>query len=261
MIKYTKLHDVVIQGNNTLPVIVQSEDGKAMAHVPGWKSYFDPEFMQVDPAYVLNRASGRSSTVTVTLNPTIEIDPDNGQKFVRSQAGQSNGFSWVDSDSGELSPQSWSFWAVIKGDFSSNVPAARSLINDLDESKSGIGLSIAHTGANRAIQVYEYFNSGAIGAPIRLTYTPTDTEALMLVMVTFSTRDGLRIFRDGVLVASAPSDKRPFTRAVKAISQGRFYRGWYGRSGLLNIDLGWTEHTAYRQAIEQFLIQKYGIAA
>ena len=258
MIKFSKMHDVHTSGNNTLPVIAQSEEGKAMAHVPGWASLFDPAYIATGERGVLNRASGARITPTTLRVPVFIQDPVSGQPLVRLPADPETSLHFAGDT--PINPESWSIWRVFSP---AAAPSRQYLVIDdhADEAvNNSLGLSIGYSPSSQNLSVYEYGRNQS-GVPIRLSANlGAASRGLMLVMVTFSTRDGLRIFDGGKLLASAPDDRRALVNGTRDYRWNRFMRGDLGAWGHLNVDLGWSEYSGYRRSIEQFLLSKYRIS-
>lgn len=257
MIKFSKMHDVHTSGNNTLPVIVQSAEGKAMAHIPGWASLFDPAHIALGERGVLNRASGARITATTLRTPEFFHDPASGQPLIRLPADPETSLHFA--GDAPINPEAWSIWRVFRP---AAVPSRQYLVIDdhADEAiNNELGLSIGYAPSSQNLTVYEYGRNQP-GVPVRLSANlGAASRGLMLVMVTFSTREGLRIFDGGRLVASAPNDRRALVNGTRDYRWNRYMRGDLGAWGHLNVDLGWAEHSGYRRAIEQYLIGKYSI--
>lgn len=88
---------------------------------------------------------------------------------------------------------------------------------------------------------------------------------LVYCMATFSTNDGLRLYRNGVEVATALSDKAPLTIGDFALfsssnSGSGGFNGKLGHIGLLDIGLSDTANATYRQIIDEWIKDFYGIA-
>lgn len=262
MIRFLKLHDVVVGANNSLPTLAQTGDGKAMGFVPGWKAYFDPEFMRPSSGILtaaLNRVDGVEYTPATSGQVSLVLDPETAQKFVECTVTPSRGLSI--SAANRVNPQEWSFWCVVKPDWTTGGTAIRQLVNDADESRQGVGLSVALDGSTRSVVVYDYFNLGFAGAPVRATAKlPENGSKVTVLMVTFSAQEGIKIFANGKEVARNVADKRLFTRTVDTSVFWRYFRGLAGRSGMLDIDLGAVQNEGYRKSIEAFLLNKYVIS-
>ena len=239
-----------------LPTVVRTEEGRAMGGVPGWKFMMDPAYM-VDGA-PRNRA--KPNSVSVALDQDIPIGEGlNSQPVFAIDIG-TDGATRLDPNVG-FNNNAWSVFLVVDD---KDTSALANLVRSNSAPASGeLNIRISTTAAS-AFAVFEGDSTS------RLVYYPGAEGGFRgvptLWMVTFSTRDGLRIFRDGVLRASAPDDTRTFDSDFGAgqwefFNSGSDFNADVGISGLLDIDLGWAEHAGYRRAIENFLMTKYGISA
>lgn len=254
MINYKKLPGKLApQG---APGIVTTPEGLAMGHIPGWAMLIDPGYLH-GPRDLINRALPRN----LATNPANDIPIDafaNGQPAVRPVTGQA---MRVNTDV-SINPDMWSIFTVARY-VENNTGAKGLLINSSSEQSGVIAPQIGFSqGGSNAI-IWENSMSTA-GQPQRLNVEvglAARTQPA-LIMFTFSVREGLRTFVDGVQVGAAPDDKRPLKLGYQAgeWEMFRFLRSLWGMTGLLNIGLGWPEHAGYRHAIERFLMTKYGLA-
>lgn len=233
---------------SNLPPVSRSPEGIAMAHIPGWSLFADPKY--VKNGRVRNRAAPRSLTST---SGTLAFTTLNGEQMIDTTAAEARltGLPAID-------PTSWTVFSVFRPIelTGPSYDVARSIT---DAPVGGLSMRVGLNAGAARITIYEGTSA------IRLAYTPpiNFNNRLALLMYTFSVRDGLKIFENGELVATAPDDKRPLTQGYGA-GQWQMYRlnrGLIGMGGHLHTDLGAPENDGYRRQIEQFLMEKYGIAA
>lgn len=261
MFRFQRINGVRLDNTNGLPTVQRTPEGIAMGAVPGWLELLDPDYCDPVALTVRNRARSRMHFSAQGGNGLpLDTFPGNATAFAPSDGV----ITRIDSSGVAMDPTRWSFFAVVMPSTSSSSDH-NNLVRGSDNVSIGedVGLRIQISRVSGALSVLSY-SPFVSPNPIRIGYssdliakgTPT------LVMLTFSTRDGLSIFENGVLVAQNVTDKRPLTQGWQAGNRAylRGCRGLYGMIGMLNLDLGWYEHTAYRQSIEQFLLTKYGIA-
>lgn len=255
MIKYQKIQGVNLSDETGLSKIPVSDEGRAMGSVPGWQVLFDPSY--AGDGRIRNRAQ-----------PSDNETHDSGPMTI----GERDGQDVFDQESdgviarhtkGAVNPSAWSVFWCGKMDAVSNVPRIVAPQNDdfNEESDFVLNVGFTNTGGRLFIGQQSRFNNN----PERLSYSPSGAfasrEEFSLLMATFSTTEGLKIYDGGELVASDSSDTTALNGALEpgAFRWWRFMRGQWGMTGLLNIDLGAPENTGHRRAIERFLMDKYGI--
>lgn len=233
-----------------LPVIETTPEGAAFgAGRRFWDVFFDPAYMVAGA--LRNRAQpGAPLAQNIDGVQTLGEFPNEAPAL--SFSGTSRVLPNV-----AVNPNAWTFLTLLLTDTVSGVTPdlARSITDATDP---GISLRVGLNNSRTAALVL-----GA--ASDRLRYTPETAfparSTPTLLVYSFSTRDGLRIFDNGALADSAPDDKRPLTSGFGAGEWRMFggFRDLVGMTGVLNIDLSWPEHTAYRRQIEAFMATKYGI--
>lgn len=255
MIKYQKIQGVSLSDDTGLAKIPVSDEGRAMGSVPGWQVLFDPSY--AENGRIRNRAQ-----------PSDNHPADSGPITIGDMSGQAIFDQELDGviarhSLGAVNPNAWSVFWCGKFDAVSNVPRiVAPQVDDFNEETDFV-LNVGFTDNGSEIFVNQ--NSQFNNNPVRLGYAPpsifSDRTEFSLLMATFSTTGGLKIYDGGELVASDPTDTTPLNGALDpgAFRWWRFMRGQWGMSGLLNIDLGATENTGHRRAIEKFLMAKYGI--
>lgn len=92
-----------------------------------------------------------------------------------------------------------------------------------------------------------------------------------LWMMTFSTTNGLVLYRDGQVIAANPDDKRPFNSKLSPGATPILYNSpnvfdapgakcVFSEVHIVGRDLSLPENTAYRLNIERFMMTYYGVA-
>lgn len=260
MIRYQKITGVSI-GDNSLPTVHQTPEGRAMAAIPGWKMLIDPDY--ATSTGVRNRAA-----------PSSVAPLPGGDLFLGEFENGAPAFAIPDDESGQIgapipgcdiNPEGFSFFWVVS-DFAGQA-GRHYVLRTLEQEEGVIAPSIAMVRFAEEDWVTVYEDSvNATGRPVRLNLTLTGSERLTLstprlIMVTFSTAHGLSIYVDGEMKASDPSDTRPLNFGFNGDELAAFIslRAKMGMAGLLNIDLNAPENTGHRRAIEKFLMDKYGI--
>jgi hypothetical protein len=249
MIRFQRLTGVSMADAAPAPVIPITPEGQAMASIPGWAILLDPG--HVVGATIRNRCRANTFVTPASLplgtlggNPVFLPTAENGMRANSASVGI-NATAWT-VFAVALPVAAASFQRVIGNQSSDAEPP------DVVTPRIGFG-----TNALAA----QIGGSGSGGT--RLTYTGNfaNRSGLSLVMWTSSTRDGLRIFDNGTLAAANAGDKAALTAsfAPGQIDLLRFCRGTYGMVGVLDIDLGWSEHAGYRRRIEDFMFAKYAI--
>lgn len=250
MIKYQVLQGVRLAGAPALPTVTPTPEGKAMASIPGWVVFIDPDY-RVDSG-VRNRASA-SAVFPAPDDPVGSGSfPLTGEKAFAIGEGRERFIPDI-----AFPSEAWTVFAVLNGDFSagSSKEIARSV--NLDEEYA---LRVGFNSSGSSMAVY----TGPTPSVYRIQYEPPVSfeGRTALAMYTFSTRDGLRLYHNGQLGAHEPAETQPLTHSIGP-NQWEFFsiplRGLVGMTGVLSIDLGWPEHAGYRRSIEQFLMSKYGI--
>ncbi|MGO3056994.1 MAG: hypothetical protein ACTID3_08690 [Halomonas sp.] len=259
MIKLIEV-DGVSANSAALPVIQRTPEGEAMGAIPQWNTLIDPLYIGIPSDITpertaLDRAAGVMMEATRSQSPHIPYVSDMLMQCIDGTYLQMRGEV-------DINPNEWTVFATIRP-VVENRPRNFIVLSDPANSTDGISLSISYSAQTGDIVVYEY-DTNESGQPQRLLVNAglTDTQKTSLVMVTFSTTHGLKVFVDGVLLGAAPDDKRPLTRGYSAgqYNYFRLFRGAFGMSGSLNLDLGAPVNTSYRRAIERFLMTKYGIS-
>lgn len=260
MIRFQVLHGVELSGAASLPTVTRTDEGRAMGAVPGWAMLLDPDYANPAAGTLLNRARGVPSGLY-----SGEIDlgtfPDSNETAI---ARPTEPFAVY--GSAAIQPDAFSMFAVVhllgSSDLGQIVTFGYGNGNHTGDEVAPNWGYLPNAGLLTIRQNASGTNNSAGQSTARLSASVGDIFGeTHLLMMSFSTRDGLRLFMDGELLASEPDDVRPLTHDFGAgeWTMYRNGRGYYGMAGLLNIDLGWPEHAGYRRAIERFLMDKYGI--
>ena len=255
MIKYQKIQGVELTEVSSLPKIEQTPEGLAMGGIPSWVAFVDPNYVVESPGQVRNRAIPNAMG-----SATSDVATGNFANGEISFDHTEDPFNLTLPVNG-IDNNTWSAFFVANVEGGSGIQRIFRSSPTLEEGE-GVGLNVAFNISGDRIIVYEPSDSSS-GQTQRLSYTGgfDEIDRAQLFMVTFSTTHGLKIYVDGELVASEPGDKAPLTNGheVSNLLMYRSTRGDYGMGGLLNIDLGASENTGHRRAIEKFLMDKYGI--
>lgn len=255
MIRFIKLHGVDIR-DASLPQVPRTPEGVAMGAIPGWGVLLDPAYVDHDEQSIRNRA---------LPNGTAPIEQSASALDIGEFANGEPSFSLTDDTwisaypkNVAINPTAWS--VVVVSQPTPHTIWQRVLSTQTEYvDNEGVNMRVGFTG-NAVEARIERAGAGTI----RLAYTGdyANRGQPSVLVFTSSTRDGLKIYDNGELVASNPSDTSPLTNGYSAGEWGTFNvcRGDYGMLGLLSIDLGWPEHAGYRRSIERFLMDKYGIS-
>jgi hypothetical protein len=253
MIPYLVLNG--LKTSTDRPTFTLRPEDEAMGHIPGWELLVDPDFANDNGA--LNRVTAKTLA--------IDSSPNFGTPLGTFSGGET-AFTPADGDYVSYNPAlafPQTAWSVV---FAARPEVRVSSFNNVITPKSShSNPEIApRIGFNPAATSFRVLQNGLNGdATARLSYTPgTDFSTRdTLLMATFSTRDGLRIFENGVEVAADDTDTDVFTAGYGSgqwniLSYGR---GKFGMIGILSIDLGWAENKVFRDAITEFYLDKYDI--
>lgn len=241
-----KFSDVDLSGAN-LPVTgLISAEGAALASLPGWAFLADPA--HVEAGVLLNRVTGTMMSNVAGTSVALGAF-DNGAPAMAFTA------ETIVNPNVALNPNAWSLFWVMNADATTGLApeVARSIVNPT-------GVVSLRIGLNANIQSAVVYDGSTTN---RLAYAPGGVSGQkMILLFTFSVTRGLTIFRNGLQVASAPSDARPLAAGFGA-GEWRIFRNFRGKLGLcgaLNEDIGKPEYGAQFQQMHAFLKAKYGIA-
>lgn len=235
-----------------LPTIGRTPEGRAMGGIPGWRVLIDPAF--ADAGAARNRA--RPAAMLPRQGSAYTFGTISGQPAFAAVAGGPH-FGVTT----PMNPDSWSVFFVVQTP-RGGASGGRELLrgNTIAPAVGNVGPRVT-IRVNGTLAVIENISTNIrVNGPAIPDNIPT------LLMATFSTRDGLRLFIDGALVAANPEDRRALDNEFGANQYGLLRATsaglplLAGMCGILDIDLGWPEHVGYRRAIEGFLMAKYGIA-
>lgn len=238
---------------STAPAYTVSAAGQAFGHIPGRKLFLDPDYVYDGRA--MDRVTG-ALTLNLDNPQTIDTFP-NGAAGFRSPSEGTTGRTIQPGCA--FNPSAWSFAFVARlAEHNDYHRVASAISSDVDAPSPRFGFN--STGGYFNFWDYPSNNGGSE----ILRYTPAVSfiDRTVLLMVTFSGRDGLRFFENGVQVAAEPEWVTPFSEAYGAGEWQILYRcrGLFGDILLYDVDLGWAEHAPYRRAIERYEMTKFGIA-
>lgn len=249
MITYQKVEGATAAAD--AKTFTPSAEGQAMAHIPGWQLLYDPSFTLSDKlqnrciknrydslvAGVINKGLINSQTAfnptdaaNIRVNPNLDFPRDN-----------------------------WSVVFVAKPSVKS-ISDINSIVTANTYKATAIVPCIAFTASTNSLKIYK---GGALGdTEARLTYlspTPLANETAVYI-ITGSSKTGLAIYKNGILVANN-SNKDLFTEQYAAGEWNilRGARGAFGYIGILAIDLNDPINKLFREQINTFLMQKYGV--
>lgn len=168
---------------------------------------------------------------------------------------------------GGVDPRRWTAFAVVMP----IVPSAAAIPklfrpNLAFNDETALCLNVGWFSSGNTITIHETAATTE-GQPLRLSFVPTTSltarAAPSLLMFTFSTERGLRIFDGGEEVAVDEADTRPLTAMINPgeITMFHNFHGRAGISGLVNTDLSAPENTPHLDRVTDFLLAKYGIPA
>ncbi|MEG1203439.1 MAG: hypothetical protein RSD82_14850 [Comamonas sp.] len=258
MIRYEKLQGVKLPAVGG-PSIVVTPEGKAMGHIPGWKALIDPSYL-VDTG-TRNRAL--PSNILKGLDALTYGAFGGNTAFTLPPRSRSNGpIARFD-----MNPSAWTWFCVVKNEMVT--PGGASYL--LSPISSIVGGILPYIVLRTAGQVSVASELPQVSTVYRVS---ADTAALSgspasLIMVTFSTSEGIKMFKNGALVAENKADKNALTDGYQSGNLQVMPAGatrasgslLLGLQGLLDIDLGAAENAGYRRIIERFILAKYSITA
>lgn len=263
MTPYLKLSG--FQAGSGLPAIDRMAYDEAFGLIPNWLLLVDPDDVKGSGG-TWNRTQDATDADVDAALLDITSSVNSGNNIGTFSSGQA---AYSPRDSGYVQFESnvafpddaWSFFAVADP-----LPRAGSSVNLLTASLSysdpELAPRLAFSPDGSKFVVYK--NQQNADSNYRLSYTPAISfiGRRSLMMVTWSTREGLRIFENGIEVAADPNKNAPFTQSsgVGEWDVLSWARGDFGVMGLLGLDLGWAENAVYRRLIEAAMIDKYSIS-
>lgn len=257
MYQYLKIPGLVV--GDAAPAADLLPEDIAMGHIPDWLCLFDPEYASDGGAYDRARPP---------VLAEVDSSPNHGIPRSVFPNGQpafnptSSAFTSWNADVA-FPRDAWTVFAVVRT-ASGSTGSAQFFVGPKQASPESSPIpAVGLSQDNAHFRVWAHGSAVPAGAA-RIGYTPSVgfLNRTALLMATFSIRDGLRLFENGVQVAANAADKAPIaaTYAPGEWNFLRFTRGLYGMTGVLSRDLGQAENAPYRKAIETFLLTKYGIA-
>lgn len=248
---------VHVKNSTGLPSINIKPEDTAIGNVPGWNTLLDPDYVFPDKQRVLNRVNQGQYA---TSRSGGGIDGINTGTMASGETGFESG-----SESSDLlgidmptawNPTAWTFFAVCEFENSQGV---QFLVRDSVGVDAGeFAPNISFNAVGDSIRVWNNRDEG-----FRLSATNPGIVQFVpfLVMVTFSVDLGLKIWKDGEIIASDPTATEPLTAGYQAgeWSVLRNCRKRFGYVGLLDVDLSAEKMSGDRRALERFVMNKYDI--
>lgn len=257
MIRYEKLQGVKLPAAGG-PSIVVTPEGKAMGHIPGWKALIDPSY----PVDTGTRNRALPSNILKGLDALTYGALGGNTAFTLPSRLRSNGpIARFD-----MNPTEWTWFCVLKNEMVS--PAGPSyLLSPISSIVGGILPCIVLRTSGQLSVASELPQVSTVYRVSADTAVPSGSPA-SLMMVTFSTTEGIKMFKNGSLVAENKSDKNALTDGYQSGNLQIMTAGstsgagnlLLGLQGILDIDLGAAENSGYRRIVERFVMSKYGIA-
>lgn len=261
MTKFQTLTGLVVP---QAPFVGLTDEDVALGQIPGWLMYMDPGVrVGADPTRIYNRIGNGKLLNAISGGSPIPIGTIGGQPSI-APSGTTAGTGVQFDQTPAIPADAWTFFSVgtlATGNNRQSVAVSKSAFL---ASEPDYSLGVGFTPNGQVARFWQRDQFADLNP--RLSYTPASTFVgrRALVMWTFSTREGLAIWDNGVLGAASDTAaaKRPLSRGAGANEWWSLMRciGNFGVVGALGIDLSWAENAGYRRRIEQFLMQKYSIA-
>lgn len=247
------------------PAVGLLPEDEALGYIPDWALLLDPAYLvgtgtsgglynRVDNARLTNRAgeTGAAAAVPVGVMPGSGLPA-----FAPSASAVMSITSPV-----AINRDRWTFFTVGQYEASSNSQQLAVALEANVADAAGINPRVGVTMVANEAAVWTYGAYGDQSDRRRIGSGALPlTGRVNLLLWTFSIDRGLTIRANGTEVKRAANDKRPLTAGYLA-SQWRLMslmRGKFGMTGLINRDLTSLENAAHLVALEQFLMQRYGV--
>lgn len=255
MIRYTRVDGLQTGVASGLPAIQVSTDGQRIGSIPGWNTLLTPSHVKNDEPR--NRVVSNQYLPRAFSNPlTIGDFPNGAPSFDMNITNRYDGTT-------DINKTAWTAFCVIR------MRAMESAANEFLRGKSGFdtsGLRSPRMGiapSTESFVVWEEWNSTTVVASIS---TESFINRTALLMVTYSEGSGLRIYENGALGATAENyagfeanDTAGTYQWLSSFTSSR--TADVGHTGLFDIDLSRPENAGHRRALENYLIELYGIDA
>ena len=252
MPSFLKLSGVRLGGSGP-QIDTGTAEAAALGGVPGFNVWWEAEYSDATAETVLNRAQANRAIPAVDGFFPDTVTMGSGAAFDATDLAP-----LVLAPNRPIRPDEWTFLVVVKPITDTSRQIFVKPTTDVGATAMQIGLiSTGHT-----VYVYET-GTGGSGQPVRLEYRGDFEQraGASLIMVTFSTRDGLKIWDGGTLAASDAADTAPLTLGYGAgeWDMMRFVRGQIGMSAIFDVDLGKAENALHRAALTDWLVAKYDV--
>lgn len=219
-----------------------------MAAMQGWQVFIDPAW----PAGggVANRALDGTTLDPIDSPLVFGTSPDGQPAMVFDEESRRLEVPVA------LPATSWSAFFVVR---ISDDPLMNLMRSKVDSTGSELSLRVFLSASVPDFVMYE----NVATERLRLIPAVPLLNRTAMLMITFSTLNGIVMYENGVQGAAAPNDKRPITAGIGPFEWEMFrtMRGAVGMCGLIGLDLSLDRYAGYRRAIDRFLLAKYGIAA
>lgn len=234
---------------------VRTPEGIAMGGIPDWELFVNPEHL-VEGA-PRNRAKPNSVLTPVTGVPASLTTFGNGETAFDHTGGASS--ARMNYPGVPFPAEAWTAFAVIEA---TNTSGDKTLFRSVPDNEATPGMSV-RMGLNIQATDVTIYRGAAASGNLFLRYQGEPGELLnrvALIMFCGSAR-GASIYLDGAEVAVTNSPAVITTGTEAAAWRTQFGVGYrLGHYGVLARDLGLPQNRAYRERIEAFYKDKYGIA-
>lgn len=256
MIKIEQLNGITIP--NPGRTLQRTEAGRAIGHIPGWKIFVDPAYPS--GKFARNRAMAQSSLTCATAFPADAF----ANAAPAFSAPSLNRESPPLAANLQVNPNAWSAFFSFNHALVGGAGPTYFLQPATPTADTSLAAPFVLLRADGSFGLANNDPSNSPGyllAPAGSLFGGANH----IVLVTFSTDLGLKVYIDGVLAASNTAYKTPFNTPTKGLlmchagsrTSGKFL---YGQCGVLDIDLSKPENTGYRAALTKHLKDKYAIA-
>lgn len=270
LINYQVAEGLEFPPSAVAPRLVITEAGKELGDIPGWRAFIDPNYVSPNNLEVRNRAMPANKAPVMFGYPVETATFPNGAPALNSLTSvigsTDNRFSGLYSSWG-INPTAWSVFFAIQFNRANTIFSGTELMRGVTIAEGVLSLRIT-ARASGQLTVY-----GGLTADLRLDdENYWSNEEVITGAVTFSVEDGIRIFKNKVMTASAPNDKRPLTGNL---APGQMYMlrdpynsgdpgapesyHKYGEFYMFDTDMGSEANSVYRDRIFSRLMRVHGV--
>lgn len=250
MMGFQVFHNVSVNNLTGLPVVPFSEETEAMGNVEDFTVYLNPKYSSIENRTIRNMIQWRvHAEATDAFNADDEYF-DLYQPTLFEKIG------------GAIDPNAWTIFFVKGPGWEQNDQIVQRVVLGASGDTEAIALNISISQSGVLFRVFETEDltvTGDYRLP-EVAVNLADRTSPSLFMLSFSTERGMEL-RDGGQIVSQSDDKRPLEVGFEPNDYNFFRacRGLWGPLGIVNADLGAPGNKPYRDAIEKFLMNKYGI--